>query len=239
MTTERLIKVGEFDVLLRTSTRRTKDIGITANGQVVVRAPHGTTPMDAAALVRRRREWIYRQLHRLERTKAAPVTKALAEGEEFPVLGTPHRLHLVDITDDDPPVTCHHHPTEGPLLQLDQRLISRPTHARNALIHWYAQQAQDWLDQNGEHITLKQDKAKTRLRSSVRLSTALIAHRPHHELVLSWAAAQLTDANLRTLIADTLGRAQATALRDLHNAYRSLWLGELPADPTRKLSREP
>lgn len=239
MTTERLIKVGEFDVLLRTSTRRTKDIGITVDGQVVVRAPHGTTPMDAAALVRRRREWIYRQLHRLKRARTTPVTKTLTEGEEFLVLGTPHQLDLAHITDDTPPVTTHHHPTNGPLLQLDHRLAGRPTHARNALIHWYAQQAQNWLNENGEHITLNQDKARTRLRASVRLSTALVAHRPHHELVLSWAAAQLDHANLRTLIADTLGRAPAAALRDLRNAYRNLWLGELHANPTHSASREP
>lgn len=224
---QRTFKVGKFDVTLRTSSRRTKDVGVTTDGQIVVRAPHGTTTMEAAHLVRRRRESIYRQLLRLEHNRPQPVTKALVQGEEFHVFGTPHLLHLADTTDDDPAVTAHHHPETGPHLHLDRRLANRPDHARNALIHWYAQQAQNWLDQNGEQVALNLDESRTRLRASVRLSTALIAHRPYHELTLSWAAAQLTDTNLRILVADTLGRAPATALHQLRGAYRNLWLGDV------------
>ncbi|MDQ8707839.1 DUF45 domain-containing protein [Streptomyces sp. LHD-70] len=230
--TERTFKVGKLDVLLRTSTRRTKDVGITARGQVVVRAPHGTTTMEAANLVRRRREWIYLQLLRLERSRAAPITKVLAEGEEFHVFGTPHRLHLADITDAEQPVTTHHDPETGPRLHLDRRLANRPDHARHTLIHWYAQQAQNWLDENGGQLVWNPGKNTTRLRASVRLSTALIAHRPRHELILSWAAAQLTDANLRVLVADTLGRAPADALHRLHGTYRIVWLGDVRTPAT-------
>lgn len=226
--TERTFKVGKLDVVLRTSTRRTKDVGITTDGQIVVRAPHGTSTMEAAHLVRRRREWIYRQLLRLQQNQPTPVTKTLFEGEEFTVFGTPHRLHLATITDDEQPVTIHQ-PETGPELHLDRRLADRPDQALNTLIHWYAQQAQNWLDQNGGQLVPKMEETKPRLRASVRLSTALIAHRPRHELVLSWAAAQLTDTNLRILVADTLGRAPAAALHRLHTAYRNLWLGDVRA----------
>ncbi|MEU3783368.1 YgjP-like metallopeptidase domain-containing protein [Streptomyces sp900129855] len=226
---ERTFKVGKLDVVLRTSTRRTKDVGITTDGQVAVRAPHGTSTMEAANLVRRRREWIYRQLLRLQQNQPTPVTKTLVEGEEFTVFGTLHRLHLATMTDDDQPASVHRHPETGPHLHLDRRLADHPEHARNTLIHWYAQQAQNWLDQNGEQLVPKTEEAKPRLRASVRLSIALIAHRPHHELILSWAAAQLTDTNLRILVADTLGRAPAAALHRLHTAYRNLWLGDVRA----------
>jgi predicted metal-dependent hydrolase len=171
-----------------------------------------------------RRAWIGLQPHRLERTRTRrPVTKSPANGEEFTVLGVPHTLRLVDSTDADPAVTRPH---VGEL-QMDQRLATRPAHARLVLLHWYAQQAQDWLDQHGEQLTPNTPESPTRLRASLRLSTALVAHRPHHELTLSWTAAQLDDQNLRTLIADTLGRATGPALRCLHAAYRNMWFGEL------------
>ncbi|MFE5257695.1 YgjP-like metallopeptidase domain-containing protein [Streptomyces coelicoflavus] len=104
-------------------------------------------------------KWIYRQLLRLQQNQPTPVTKTLVEGEEFTVFGTPHRLHLATITDDDQPVSVDH-PETGPHLHLDRRLANRPDQARNTLIHWNAQQAQNWLDQNGEQLVPKTEETK-------------------------------------------------------------------------------
>ncbi|MDX3749657.1 hypothetical protein [Streptomyces sp. AK08-02] len=102
-----------------------------------------------------------------------------------------------------------------------------PDQARKALIRWYAERTQDWLNMNGPEIIQYKGKPDFGLRASTRLTNALVAYKPRQELVLSWAAAQLARSSLHTLVADALGRAVTGDLDQLRRAYRHLWFGDI------------
>lgn len=107
------------------------------------------------------------------------------------------------------------------------RGTAEPDQARKALIRWYAERAQDWLNANGPEIIQYKGKTDLALRASTRLRNALVAYRPRQELVLSWAAAQLTRSNLHTLVIDALGLAVTGNLNRLRRACRHLSFGDI------------
>ncbi|MBC9717782.1 DUF45 domain-containing protein [Streptomyces sp. TRM66268-LWL] len=224
---ERTFLVGKLPVTLRTSPRRTKDLSITADGRVLVRAPHGTSNTEAAALVRRRREWIYRQLHRRQGRRLDRPAKQFDDGEEFQVHGVPHRLRLTDVHAQDDLVEQYRSSETEAWLHLRSDAAAHPNRARNALIHWYARRTQSWLDLHRAEFARNRHHLALGLRVTAKLSSSLVAYRPRHELVLSWSCAQLPDRDLRTLVADALGLADAGDLPRLRKAYRSLWLGDI------------
>ncbi|MGI5401980.1 YgjP-like metallopeptidase domain-containing protein [Streptomyces sp. CA-135486] len=175
---ERTFLVGKLPITLRTSTRRTKGLEVTTDGQIIVRAPLGTSNTEAAALVRRRREWTYRQLHRANQHRPERPAKELVNGEVFTIQGVPHHLRLVDHDSQEHPIVQHRHTPAGPRLHIHRSLAAHPEQARNALIRWYAERAQDWLNAYGPGIVQYRGKTDLGLRVSTRLANALVAYKP-------------------------------------------------------------
>jgi len=83
------------------SQRKTTDIVIERNGQVVVRPPEGLTPEHVDALVESKRMWIYRNLAEWKDLNAAAVAREWVNGETFLFLGKAYRLSLVSGQDGD------------------------------------------------------------------------------------------------------------------------------------------
>ena len=92
--TPRRVRDIEYQ-LLPGSQRKTTDIVIERNGQVVVRPPAGLTPEQVDALVDSRRMWIYRNLAEWKDLNAAAVAREWVNGETFLYLGKAYRLSLV------------------------------------------------------------------------------------------------------------------------------------------------
>ncbi|TVQ42416.1 MAG: DUF45 domain-containing protein, partial [Wenzhouxiangella sp.] len=72
--TPRRVRDIEYQ-LLPGSQRKTTDIVIERNGQVVVRPPAGLTPEQVDALVDSRRMWIYRNLAEWKDLNATAVAR--------------------------------------------------------------------------------------------------------------------------------------------------------------------
>ncbi len=77
------------------SPRKTTDIVIERNGQVVVRPPASYTPEQVDALVESKRLWIYRNLAEWKDLNATAVAREWVNGETFLYLGGAYRLTLV------------------------------------------------------------------------------------------------------------------------------------------------
>lgn len=92
--TPRRVRDIEYQ-LLPGSQRKTTDIVIERNGQVVVRPPKGLTPEQVDALVDSRRMWIYRNLAEWKDLNATAVAREWVSGETFLYLGKAYRLSLV------------------------------------------------------------------------------------------------------------------------------------------------
>lgn len=234
---ERTITVGKLTAILRTTHRRTLSLGITDAGAILVSAPHGTRDETAIQLIKHRREWIYRQLKHHHETRPVRPTKNLVDGEPFPLFGTPNRLLLGDPRSQGPDIAQYSSPRSGPWLLVRRELAADPVRARQALINWYAQQGQKWLDTRGAEIIQYTHVTNVRLRASNR-TTTLTTYHPRKELVLHWAAAQLNHHTLQTLITDALHLPHVGDIRQVARACRTLWLGDLQA-PDRLSERLP
>jgi predicted metal-dependent hydrolase len=82
-------------LLLPGSSRKTTDIVIERDGQVVVRPPVDYTLEQIDALVESKRMWIYRNLAEWKDLNATAVTREWVNGETFLYLGSRYRLALV------------------------------------------------------------------------------------------------------------------------------------------------
>lgn len=92
MTTRR---VGDIDYhLLPGTERKTTDIVIERNGQIVVRPPKGLSHERVDELVASKRFWIYRNLAEWRDLNATAVVREWVNGEEFLYLGRSYRLSL-------------------------------------------------------------------------------------------------------------------------------------------------
>uniref|UniRef100_A0AAU2V7B2 M48 family metallopeptidase n=1 Tax=Streptomyces sp. NBC_00003 TaxID=2903608 RepID=A0AAU2V7B2_9ACTN len=225
---ERTITVGKLTAILRTTNRRTLSLGITDAGTVLVTAPHGTQDETAVQLIKQRRDWIYRQLKHHHETRPVRPTRNLIDGEPFLLFGTPHRLRLSDPRGQGPDITPYSSPRSGPWLLVRRELAADPARARQALINWYAQQGQKWLDTYGVEIIRYTHVTNVRLRTSTR-TTTLTTYHPRKELVLHWSAAQLNHHTLQTLVSDALHLPRIGDIRQVARACRTLWLGDLQA----------
>jgi hypothetical protein len=92
--TPRRVRDIEYQ-LLPGSQRKTTDIVIERNGQVVVRPPEGLTPEQVDAVVESKRMWIYRNLAEWKDLNAVAVAREWVNGETFLYLGKAYRLSLV------------------------------------------------------------------------------------------------------------------------------------------------
>lgn len=92
--TPRRVRDIEYQ-LLPGSQRKTTDIVIERNGQIVVRPPVGYTPEQVDSLVESKRLWIYRNLAEWKDLNATTVAREWVNGETFLYLGGAYRLRLV------------------------------------------------------------------------------------------------------------------------------------------------
>jgi predicted metal-dependent hydrolase len=81
--------------LLRSDERKTADIVIERDGHVTVRVPEHLTDEQVAAVVDRKRLWIYRNLAEWRDLNATRVVREWVNGEGFLYLGSSYRLLLV------------------------------------------------------------------------------------------------------------------------------------------------
>ncbi len=110
---QRTLLVGGATVTVRTSNRTTLGLDVTKAGDIVVRGPHHTTDAEAAALVERRRRWIYRQLNHLAEISPHAPVRHLADGEQFTLLGRRYRFRIVPDDALTAPVTRQEVPDSG------------------------------------------------------------------------------------------------------------------------------
>lgn len=88
-------RVGDIDYhLLPGTERKTTDIVIERDGQVVVRPPAKLTHEQVDELVARKRFWIYRNLAEWRDLNATAVVREWVNGEAFLYLGRSYRLSL-------------------------------------------------------------------------------------------------------------------------------------------------
>jgi predicted metal-dependent hydrolase len=88
-------RVGDIDYQLLPGTdRKTTDIVIERDGQVVVRPPAGLSHEQIDELVASKRFWIYRNLAEWRDLNATAVVREWVNGETFLYLGRSYRLSL-------------------------------------------------------------------------------------------------------------------------------------------------
>ncbi|WP_367132726.1 MULTISPECIES: YgjP-like metallopeptidase domain-containing protein [Streptomyces] len=225
---------------LRTTGRTTLGITVTASGEIIVRGPHDTTRQQAADLVQRRREWIYRQLALHLRTAPDEPDKQVVDGETFNVFGRPYHLRIVSDTAQDAPAALRHRTVSGPEIHIRQSTATHPTEAMQELMSLYASVGQRWLDKHGPAITALTTTPALPLRFSTRMRIGRASIHPTRGLALHWATAQLSTVCLRELIHRTLGLHSVADKDTYEHQVRALWLGHLtttvdtaPADVCR------
>lgn len=125
----------EFE-LRRSPRRRSVQVTVDRNGELVLSAPDSCSTEVMADFVREKRFWIYTKLAEKEAMQAQPVEKRYVNGEGFPYLGRSYRLLLVDDEQTVP-------------VKLERgRFKLRTSDAmdgRRHMVRWYQHHAFDWL----------------------------------------------------------------------------------------------
>ena len=89
-------RVRDIDYKLQSgSDRKTTDIVIERNGEIVVRPPKDYSPEKVDAVVESKRMWIYRNLAEWRDLNATAVVREWVNGETFLYLGRSYRLSIV------------------------------------------------------------------------------------------------------------------------------------------------
>jgi predicted metal-dependent hydrolase len=83
----------------RSTRRRTMQITVERDGQLVICAPPQVDEAQLRAFVREKRFWIYTKLAEKDRLQRQVPRKEFVGGEGFLYLGRSHRLKLVDEQD--------------------------------------------------------------------------------------------------------------------------------------------
>ncbi|MFI6469792.1 YgjP-like metallopeptidase domain-containing protein [Streptomyces sp. NPDC050516] len=220
--TERILRVGNTTVTLRTSDRTTLDANIDANGNIIVRGPRDTTD----DIVERRRTWLYRRLAKITDSTPTNPIKKLVDGETFAVRGRPATLQLTDETDTKAVL-------DGAILKLPRIAATKPHKARQELINLYSSITQTWLKENLGQIGQLIAEPDLSARISTRLRTNWITRHPTRGLTIHWALGQLPSLQLRELIHRTLALHTIADPHQLDANLRNLWLGNiaLPTPP--------
>lgn len=130
------LQVDDLQFAVRRSARRkTMEISVERDGQLVLAAPPGLPTTRLREFVREKRVWIYTKLAEKERLQRQVPRKEFVGGEGFLYLGRSHRLKLVEQQD-------------APLKLANGRFCLREDvlpHAREHFIRWYSARAKEWL----------------------------------------------------------------------------------------------
>lgn len=133
-----LLQVDDLALVLRRSPRRkTVQITVERDGQLLLLAPPDVEEELLRQFVQEKRFWIYSRLAEKDRLLQVAPTKEFVEGEGFPYLGRSYRLKLVD--EQDVPLKL----TAGRFCLLRSEL----SQAREHFIRWYSAHGKSWLAQ--------------------------------------------------------------------------------------------
>jgi predicted metal-dependent hydrolase len=119
----------------RSARRRTMQITVERDGELVLAAPPEVDEATLRAFVHEKRIWIYTKLAEKDRLQRQVPRKEFVGGESFLYLGRSHRLKLVDQQD-------------VPLKLAAGRFCLRSDAvpaARDHFIRWYSERAKTWL----------------------------------------------------------------------------------------------
>jgi len=136
------------------SRRRTVSIEITAEGELVVRAPLRAPEAWILALVKEKRAWIEKKVAEAK-NRPAPGIRRFAAGEAFLFLGKTYALEV--LAGSDAPVSLGDRFFIG-----DQRLPE----CRDLLIAWYVQKAKEILPARVAGIAAILDYVPKKIRIS-------------------------------------------------------------------------
>lgn len=131
-----MLRVDDLLLSVRRSARRkTMQITVERDGQLIVSGPPDVSDVQLQAFVQEKRFWIYTKLAEKDRLQRAVPHKEFVGGEGFLYLGRSHRLKLL--------------PEQGaPLKLVSGRFCLRQdalTTAREHFIRWYSERARAWL----------------------------------------------------------------------------------------------
>lgn len=130
------MRVGDLAFEVRwSSRRRTMEISVERNGELVLRAPEGTASSLLRDFVRDKRGWIYSKLAEKEALLQPVARKEFVSGEGFPYLGRSYRLLLVNR--QDVPLKLDH--GRFRLVRMEAPQGSRH------FIDWYTTRGRAWL----------------------------------------------------------------------------------------------
>jgi predicted metal-dependent hydrolase len=130
-----MLTVGDLSFELKRRTRRTMQITVDRNGELVLSAPPDVEEDRLREFVLEKRFWIYTKLAEKDRLKRTIPTKSFVDGEGFLYLGRSYRLKLID-------------DQEVPLKLLNGRFMLHRdcvAEGRTQLIQWYSVHAKRWL----------------------------------------------------------------------------------------------
>lgn len=130
------LTVDDLEFEVRWSPRRkTLQITVDREGELVVSAPEGTDPARMEEFIREKQFWIYTKLAEKEALRQPVTAKEFVNGEGFPYLGRSYRLLLVD--EQDVPLKLER--GRFSLLREDA------ADGRRLFINWYTKHARPWL----------------------------------------------------------------------------------------------
>lgn len=121
--------------LKRSDRRRTMQITVGRDGELMLSAPSGVDEGKLRQFVEAKRFWIYTKLAEKERLQRCVATKEFVDGEGFLYLGRSYRLKLVDGQD-------------VPLKLINGRFLLRRSDiatGRAQFVRWYSERAKIWL----------------------------------------------------------------------------------------------
>ncbi len=130
------LHVDDLTFALRRSPRRkTLQITVERDGQLLLTVPEGVEKDAVRAFVREKRYWIYKKLAEKAELQRAIPRKEFVDGEGFLYLGRSYRLKLV--SDQDEPLKL-----TGGRFCLRRALVND---GRGLFIRWYSDRGRDWL----------------------------------------------------------------------------------------------
>ena len=135
--------------LKRSGRRKTMQITVERDGQLIIMAPPDISEESLSSYVREKKFWIYTKLAEKDRLQAIIPKKQFIDGEGFLYLGRSYRLRLVN--DLDVPLR----------LQQGRFLLRHDAgdEGRQHFIRWYTQQGRKWLEKRLARFTGRMEVA--------------------------------------------------------------------------------
>ncbi len=140
------LTVDDLNFELRWSARRRSvQITVDREGELILSAPTGCERGVMEEFVREKRFWIYKKLAEKEALRPEIIRKQYIVGEGFPYLGRSYRLLLVDEQD------------VAVKLERGRFKMRRADAGRESMIRWYRDHATAWLTRRVDQFARRVD----------------------------------------------------------------------------------